>query len=313
MRRWSILPFLFAGTMVQAQQTAQYTQNVLNMFAINPAVAGSKDCIDVRLGYRQQWVGFPGAPTTGWATVNSVIKPKRPRAFKANRHGVGAFVESDDVGPMGYTSFQLAYAYHIQMKQDMFMSLGFFAGVKQEKFSPGDVVAMDNNDPALINSANVMVYPDVTPGIWLYGKSTWAGLSIQQLLGNKMDGIGLDSRLTRHYIASVGHRYRINKNFSVVPSGLFKLSPRSPVAMDLNLMLEYKRKLGMGISYRNQDAVAAMIKVPFLKYFTLGYSYDVTTSKLRVGGANTHELILGIYPCTPLDPDKAIVRCPIFE
>ena len=45
---------LLACTPAWAQQTAQYTQNVFNMFAINPAVAGSKDCIDVRLGYRQQ-------------------------------------------------------------------------------------------------------------------------------------------------------------------------------------------------------------------------------------------------------------------
>lgn len=313
MKHGILVLLLLAGTVLQAQQTPQYTQYVLNMYAINPAVAGSKDCIDVRLGYRQQWVGFPGAPTTGWATVNSVIKPRKRRSFHANRHGVGAFVEADDVGPLGYTSFQLSYAYHIQMKQDVFMSLGFFAGVKQEKFSLGDVTAMDNNDPALINSNTVMVYPDITPGIWLYSKSSWAGLSIQQMLGNKVDGIGTDTRLTRHYIASVGHRYRINRNFSVVPSALFKLSPRSPVAMDLNAMFEFRRKLGVGLSYRNQDAVAAMIKVPFLKYFTLGYSYDITTSKLRVGGSNTHELILGIYPCIPLDPDKAIVRCPIFE
>ncbi|HMN06230.1 MAG TPA: type IX secretion system membrane protein PorP/SprF [Flavobacteriales bacterium] len=312
MRRLAI-PLLFACTAMQAQQTSQYTQYVLNMFAINPAVAGSKDCIDVRMGYRQQWVGFQGAPTTGWATINSVLKPKRPKGLHNNRHGIGAFVESDNTGPLGYTSFQLAYAYHIQMKQDVFLALGFFGGVKQEKFSLGDVYAMDNNDPALVNSKSVMVYPDITPGIWLYGKSTWAGLSIQQMLGNRVDDIGLETRLTRHYIASVGHRYRMSKHFSVVPSGLFKLSPGSPLAMDLNVMLEYRRKLGLGISYRNQDAVALMIKVPFLKYFTLGYSYDITTSKLRVGGANTHELILGIYPCTPLDPDKAIVRCPIFE
>ena len=55
------------------------------------------------------------------------------------------------------------------------------------------------------------------------------------------------------------------------------------------------------------------MKIPFLQYFTLGYSYDVTTSKLRAGGANTHEIILGIYPCSALNPAKAIVRCPIFE
>lgn len=311
--RYLALLFLFGCTSVFGQQTAQYTQYVMNMFAINPAVAGSKDCIDVRLGYRKQWVGFDGAPVTGWATINSVIKPKKKGSFHANRHGIGAFVEADNTGPLGYTSFQLAYAYHIQMKKDVFLSMGFFAGVRQEKFSLGDVYATNNNDPALAGNGSVMVYPDVTPGIWLYGKSTWGGLSIQQFLGNRVKDIGVETRLTRNFIGSVGHRFRVSKDFSVMPSTLLKLSPGSPLAMDINVMLEFKRKLGLGVSYRNQDAVAAMIKVPFLKYFSLGYSYDVTTSKLRVGGSNTHEIILGIYPCTPIDPNKMIVRCPIFE
>lgn len=306
------LLLLLGAAPLMAQQTAQYTQYVFNMFAINPAVAGSKDCIDVRLGYRQQWVGFPGAPVTGWATVTGTIKPKG-KPFRANRHGIGTFVEADNTGPLGYTSFQLAYAYHIQMKQDFYMALGFFGGIRQEKLSLGDVVATDNSDPALTNNGSVLVYPDVTPGIWLYGKSTWGGLSVQQALGNKIDGIGLDSRLSRNFIFSLGHRYRIDRKFSVMPSALVKFPSGAPMALDLNVMFEYRRKLGVGVSYRNQDAVAFMLKVPFLKYFTLGYSYDVTTSQLRAGGANTHEIILGIYPCTPLDPAKAIVRCPIFE
>lgn len=307
------LLLMLGAAPAMAQQTAQYTQYVMNMFAINPAVAGSKDCIDVRLGYRQQWVGFPGAPVTGWATINSVLKPKKKRSFHANRHGIGAFVEADNTGPMGYTSFQLAYAYHLQMKEDVFLSMGLFAGIRQEKLSLGDVYAADHADPALANNGSVLVYPDLTPGIWLYGKSTWAGLSIQQFLGNRVEEIGVETRLARNFIASVGHRYRVNKNFSVVPSGLFKLTAGAPLALDINVMMEYRRKVGLGVSYRNQDAVAAMIKVPFLKYFSLGYSYDLTTSKLRSGGANTHEIILAIYPCTPMDPDKMIVRCPIFE
>jgi type IX secretion system PorP/SprF family membrane protein len=312
MRNGLFLLFMLAGGAALAQQTAQYTQYVMNMFAINPAVAGSKDCIDVRLGYRQQWVGFKGAPVTGWATVAGSIRPKG-KPFRANRHGIGTFVEADNTGPIGYTSFQLAYAYHIQMKRDFYMSLGFFAGLRQEKLSLGDVSVPINSDPALQNNGNVLVYPDITPGIWLYSKTTWAGLSIQQALGNKVKNIGLDTRLNRNYILSLGHRYRITPKFSVVPSGLLKMAAGAPFAMDLNVMLEYERKLGLGMSYRNQDAVAFMVKLPFLKYFTLGYSYDVTTSQLRVGGANTHEIILGIYPCLPLDPDKAIVRCPIFE
>ncbi len=311
MRKLTLLAFI-ACTAAHAQQVPQYTQYVLNMFAINPAVAGSKDCIDVHLGYRQQWVGFPGAPVTGWATISGTIGPKR-RSFHANRQGIGAFVQSDATGPLGQTTFQLAYAYHVQMKRDVFLSLGMFAGVTQERLSLGLVNATDNNDPALLNSSSVLVYPEITPGLWLYSKTTWAGLSIQQALGNRIKGLGTDGRLTRHFDLTLGHRYRVSRHFDAVPSGLLKLSPGSPVALDLGVMMEYKKQFALGVSYRNQDAVAFMLKVPFLKYFSLGYSYDVTTSNLRVGGANTHEVVLSIYPCPPLDPSKAIVRCPIFQ
>ena len=68
--------FSICATQLRAQQIEQYTQYVFNHFSVNPAVAGSKDCIDVRLGFRKQWVGFPGAPTTGWATVQGTIRPK---------------------------------------------------------------------------------------------------------------------------------------------------------------------------------------------------------------------------------------------
>jgi type IX secretion system PorP/SprF family membrane protein len=312
MRAAALLPAIVLAIGALGQQTSQYTQYVFNMFAINPAVAGSKDCIDVRMGFRRQWMDFPGAPTTGWATVHASIRPKG-KTYRTNRHGVGAFVESDQAGALGYTSLSLAYAYHIQMNRDYFMSMGLYAGLRQEKLDVGQVNVLDNNDPALAYSGGVLVYPDITPGIQFYSKTFWAGLAIQQALGNDMGDIGVESRLARQIMLTGGKRFRMSKYMSVVPSTLLKLAPGVPLALDLNVMLEYRKMVGLGISYRNQDAIAAMVKIPFLKYFTLGYSYDVTTSPLRSAGANTHELILAIYPCAAEDPNKAIVRCPIFE
>ncbi len=296
----------------RAQQIAQYTQYVFNQFSVNPAVAGSKDCLDVRLGFRKQWVGFPGAPTTGWASLHGAIRAKG-KPFVKSRHGIGAFIESDDAGVIGYTHFYLAYAYHVEMAKDYYMSMGLFAGVKQQKLDLGEVNAVNPNDPLLASDGSVIVYPMVWPGIWLYSKNGWAGLSMNQVLGNKVKDMGENTRLTRHFLASAGRRFRLNRTLAVVPSTMLKLSPKSPLAMDLNVSIEYRRKLGLGISYRNQDAVAFMVKIPFLKYFTLGYSYDVTTSRLRKASSNTHEVILAIYPCGNNDPAKNIVRCPVFE
>lgn len=311
MRAWTLACLLIATRLV-GQQTAQYTQYVFNMFSLNPAVAGSKDCLDVRLGFRNQWVGFPGAPTTGWASLHGSIR-KKGKPYRANRHGFGMVVEADNTGALGYTSFNLAYAYHIQMAKDYFMSLGLFAGVQQEKLDIGSVNVLNNNDPVLDGRSSVLLYPNISPGIQIYSKTFWLGLTIHQALGNKFKDLGVDSRLNRQFFLTGGKRFRMSKYMSVVPSTLMKIAPGAPLALDVNVMLEYRRKVGLGVSYRNQDAVAFMIKVPFLKFFTLGYSYDVTTSRLRVASSNTHEIILGIYPCAAEDPNKAIVRCPIFE
>jgi hypothetical protein len=56
-----------------------------------------------------------------------------------------------------------------------------------------------------------------------------------------------------------------------------------------------------------------MMKVGFLDYFQLGYSYDLTTSVLRVAGSNTHEVILGITPCSKDDLSKRMINCPAFD
>ncbi len=311
--KWtSTLLLLLLCVSARAQQIPQYTQYVFNHFSVNPAVAGSKDCLDVRLGYRKQWVGFENAPTTAWASLHGTIKQKG-KPYQKNRHGIGAFVEADDTGPIGYTQFLLAYAYHIQMAKDTYFALGFFGGVKQFKLDVADMTLDVYDDPVLDSKGSVMVFPVISPGIWMYSKSGWAGLSLHQTLGNKIEEVGTDSRLTRHFLLSGGYRYRFSKTFSLVPSGLFKISPASPVAIDLNAMLEWKKKLGVGIGYRNSDAVTFLLKVPFLQYFSFGYSYDITTSDLRVASSNTHEFILAIYPCKAEDPSKTIVRCPVFE
>ena len=72
------LALFLASTGARAQQIAQYTQYVFNQFSVNPAVAGSKDCLDVRLCFRKQWRGFPGSPSTGLARLHVGIHTKKP-------------------------------------------------------------------------------------------------------------------------------------------------------------------------------------------------------------------------------------------
>lgn len=312
MRILSTTLFVLILGSASAQQLAQYSQYVFNQFSVNPAVAGSKDCLDLRLGYRQQWVGYDGAPTTGWVSLHGVLRPKG-KPFQANKHGIGAFIEADDAGNYGYTSFLLAYSYHIQMSRDFYMAMGLFAGVRQVKLAVGELTLAQYNDPVVNGQAAALVYPEITPGLWMYGKVWWAGFSMHQTLANRIGDIGVDSRFVRHIMFSGGYRYRIGRKTAFVPSGLLKFAGGAPMAFDLNGMVEWNRTYGLGVGYRNGDAFVAMMKVGFLKYFQLGYSYDITTSRLRVASSNTHEVILAITPCRKEDGSRRMISCPAFD
>ena len=175
MRAVLLLTVVLCAMGVRAQQVPQYSQNVLNYFNINPAVAGSKDCIDVRLGFRKQWVGFENAPTTGWASVHATIRNKK-KPYLKGKHGIGGYVEADDTGPLGYTLINLAYAYHVRMNKDHYLAMGTFLGVKQQKFDVGQTLVADFNDPVLASKSSTFVFPIISPGIWLYSRTYWACL-----------------------------------------------------------------------------------------------------------------------------------------
>lgn len=307
-----ICVLLFAWSSTHGQQNAQYTQFVFNHFSVNPAVAGTKDCLDARLGYRMQWVGLEGAPKTGWASLHGVIKNKT-KPFEKNKHGVGAFLETDDTGILGYSHFYLAYAYHLQMGQNKMLSMGAFAGLKQFKLDVGDVIVINAGDPVVASSSTVNVLPEVAPGLFLYDNKMWAGISMFHALGNKVDGVGLDTRFARHYLLSGGVQLKVGRETTFTPAMLMKLAGGAPPAIDINGMVEFKKKIGFGITYRNVDAIAFMLKAAAFKYFTFGYSYGITTSDLRVGSSNTHEIVIGISACPRGEPARRAIFCPAFE
>ena len=56
--------FCYSTTFVVAQQDAQFSQNMFNKLANNPAYAGSNQAISLIGLFRSQWTGFEGAPKT---------------------------------------------------------------------------------------------------------------------------------------------------------------------------------------------------------------------------------------------------------
>ncbi|MGB1040745.1 MAG: PorP/SprF family type IX secretion system membrane protein [Flavobacteriales bacterium] len=302
-----LLTLSFSGF---SQQIPQYTHYLLNQFAYNPAVAGSKNCMDATLGHRTQWSGFDGAPVTTYGSFNTTLK--QDKYGLGYKHAMGLVVVRDSYGPFSRMKIKGAYAYHLPVTKKMLMSMGMFFGVEQIAFDAGEVTTIDPDDDAIDNSRRATIFPEFTPGILLQTDVWFAGATLQQPLGGPKKAVGTDeTRLNRHVTLLGGLNIRLNKQWSLVPSSLVKITKTSPIAIDINVMADYKSKFSFGASYRNVDAFAGLISFRCFNYLKIGYAYDMTLSKIRFGSFNTHEVTLSINPCGY--KEKAKYGCPTFN
>lgn len=290
-----------------AQQLPQYTQWSANQFAMNPAHAGIKPCIDIHTLYRAQWVGFEGAPNSGFLTLSAPLKTKRARYLSA-RQGIGMRFETDQIGQFNSNRINVAYAGHFNFSRDTRLSLGVFAGIIQMGYDPSKTVTIQP-DPTVTQEAS-FIAPDASFGAWWNGENYYFGLVIQNLIPYQWTDLGTASKYRLHASLNAGYRMKINDRFTFLPAVLLKIPPRGPLAMDLQAMVDYNNAFNFGLGYRNTDAILAYIGFKINQRFSVQYSIDLTLSALRNGSSNTHELSLSFSACKP--ENKSTYSCPLF-
>lgn len=290
-----------------AQQLPQYTQWSAHQFAINPAHAGIKPCIDIHSLYRIQWVGFEGAPKSGFLTLCAPIKTKRKQYLSA-RQGIGLRFETDQIGQFSTNRFNIAYAGHFNFSRDTRLSLGIYGGIIQMGYDPSKTITIQP-DPTVSQEAS-FIAPDASFGAWWNGENYYFGLVVQNLIPYKWVDLGTSSKYRLHALLNAGYRLKINDRFTFLPAVLLKIPPRGPLAIDLQAMVDYNNSLNFGLGYRNTDALMIYAGLKINQRFSIQYSFDLTLSPLRNGSSNTHEISLSFSACRP--ENKNTSSCPLF-
>lgn len=290
------------------QQIPQYTQWSAHQFALNPAHAGIKTCIDIHSLYRMQWVGFEGAPRSGFLTISAPLKAKRKQYLSA-RHGLGMRFETDQIGQFNTNRLNAAYAAHFNFTRDTRLSLGIYGGIIQMGYDPSKTITI-KPDPTVAQEASFLA-PDASFGAWWNGENYYFGLVVQNLFRYKWIDLGTDSRYRFHTAFNAGYRLGINEKITFIPAVLIKIPPRGPLALDIQLMADINNSLNFGVGYRNIDAVMFFAGFKINQRFSVQYSFDLTLSDLRNASSNTHELSLSFSACRPENTNTS--RCPLFE
>lgn len=285
-----ILCVLSVCSAAYAQQLPQYTQYMLNDMAINPAVAGKNDYAEVRSNNRYQWIGITDAPRTYMLTLHA--------PFKKRNMGLGTHIYTDIVGPTRRVGIKVAYAYHIKLTEKTKMSLGISAGIQQWGIDGHKLHLHDQGDDNLLVQYQTKVVPDFGAGIYVHNTDKWyIGFSAPQLYQSPIklyEGGDNKGTLVTHFILNGAYKFNINDDFKIEPSALAKYAYPAPVKVDVGVRVIYKEQVWLGGGYRHHDAFTALVGFMYKNYLMIGYSYDITTTRIRNYSSGTHELMLGL-------------------
>ena len=103
-----------------------------------------------------------------------------------------------------------------------------------------------------------------------------------------------NSRIVSQVNFNGAYRFKIDEDFKIEPSFLVKYEAPAPVKVDVGVRAIYKDQVWLGATCRINDAFSALVGYMFKDYLIIGYSYDITTTKIKSYTSGTHEILLGI-------------------
>jgi len=273
-----------------SQQLPYFSQYMFNNYFINPAVAGSEENTVLSLSLRNQWLGFEGAPSTQTLSIHG---------SKNKKTGLGALFFNDRTGLLSKTGIQLTYAYHFQLKNTAKLSVGLSGMFYQHAVDKGNIKLGDPNDNAVQGEKERTIVPDAAFGLYYYSDKIHIGFSVPQLVQSRLgfnelsDSSKLNELVRHYFLTGGGYKFKINEDFDIEPSLLFKAIAQAPVQIDINAKITYKKLLWLGASYRNKESVVVMLGAA-KNNFILGYSYDITLTSIRKHSSGSHEIYVGM-------------------
>jgi type IX secretion system PorP/SprF family membrane protein len=295
-------------------QDPQFTQFYANPLYLNPAFAGSNICPRININYRNQWPGISGTFITTCASFDRLV-------YKI-KSGIGVMMMNDKAGQgtLRTTNVSGIYSYQVRIRKDFAVNFGLQAtygekAIDWSKLNFGDQIDERRGfvkETKEVQGFSKKSYVDLSAGFVAFTKRFYAGFAAHHLNTPDEGLIGqskLPMKLTAHAgaIIQVGDK---QAETTVSPNILYQ---KQQDFQQLNLGVYFTKGILVGgLWYRNSDAFILLIGIQ-KGAFKIGYSYDLTVSKLTNASAGSHELSLGLQlNCKKPKPKYRPGLCPSF-
>jgi len=300
-------------------QDPQFTQFYANPIYLNPAFAGSNGCPRFGLNYRNEWPNLTGNYVTYSAAYDQY--------FKNISGGIGVLATHDQQGQGTiYTSMLgLIYSYHLKVNRKFSMLFGARAAMYNkyldwDKLTFGDMI--DPRRGFIYQTGDVprggsRYFFDASAGFVGYSKNFFFGFAAHHLNRPNESVIVGESKLPMRFTGHMGAEIKLGgksqyKNITSIMPNIVYQYQNGFQEINIGTYIKYGA-FTVGAWFRNKDAFILSIGLSTQK-FKLGYSYDVTVSKLNNGvSGGSHEVSLGLnLNCRNKPVSFRTISCPSF-
>jgi type IX secretion system PorP/SprF family membrane protein len=300
-------------------QDPSFTQFYSNPLYLNPAFAGSNGCPRFAMNYRNQWPSLSGNFITYSASYDQY--------FKSINGGFGVILMHDQQGKatIQTSTLGLFYSYHLKVNRKFTMLFGARAAWMQKFLDWDKLTFGDMIDPRRgfiyqtgdVQRGGTRGFFDASAGFVGFSKKFFFGFAAHHLnRPNESMIIGnspLPIKMTAHMGADIplGGKSRYQNVTSVMPNVIFQYQ-NGFTELNLGTYIKYGT-FQAGFWFRNRDAFIVALGIN-TGTFKLGYSYDVTVSRLNNGSSGgSHEISMGLnLRCKKKPQSFRTISCPSF-
>jgi type IX secretion system PorP/SprF family membrane protein len=295
-----LISIFAAKNQLLAQQPAQYSLSMLNMYNYNTAYAGLDGSVSTTAVFRKQWTNLDGSPLT--YQVNAHL----PLPYL--RSGFGLGLERDQLGAIVNTSARLSYNYMVSLSKKTVLSFGA-AGKFVQMSLDGSLLrtpegnyegsTFNHNDQILSSTKAQGSTISAEAGLFIKGEKFQIGASAINLnapLVKLATSQILQFQYTRAYFLQGQYKWNITQDWELQTDFLLK-TDFVKWQPEFTAMARWKQQFFAGVGYRGynnmtQDAVVLLAGMQINKNFVLAYGYDVSLNALRGLNSGSHEVVL---------------------
>ena len=301
----AIIFLLAMGSYSYSQQLPLLSNYYVNPYLSNPASAGLKGG-NIFLLNRSAWNTGKGSPEAFIGTLDGMLRN--------GNAGYGLMIFNDKINILGKTGLFGSYNYKLSLPKSSTFSIGFSAGMEQNR------VILDNEkgvlpvELSLTNNASQTINFDANVGLAYKINGLSIGVATFQLFNNNTVVVKeefadkYNYRYSRHLVGTASYRIiAMPKTLFIDPILQLKAGKGLEPQTALSVIGNYKHKIWAGGGYRQHYGFDFMAGILLANKLTIGYSYGLAHGDIAKNTPTAHEIIVGlklIKSNASLDTDK---------